>query len=59
VSNLRNAPFILSNGNVISYNGYNDTRTTLYGSGSAVELIAGSNDNNGEKSGVYIIKNVI
>ena len=59
VSTVRNAPFILSNGNVISYNGYDATRTTLYGSGSAVELIAGSNDNSGQYSGVYIIKNVI
>lgn len=59
VSTTRNAPFILSNGNVISYNGYDATRTTLYGSGSAVELITGLNENFYYYSGVYLIKNVI
>lgn len=59
LSNTRLAPFILTNGNLISYNGYNDTRTTLYGSGSIVEYIHGSNiGNSAGPSGNYIIKNV-
>lgn len=59
VATTRNAPFIISNGNVISYNGYDATRTTLYGSGSAVEIITGFNTPQSVRSGMYIIKNVI
>lgn len=55
----RELMFILNNGNVISYRGYNSTRTTLYGSGSAAQIIAGWNqDEIAEHSGVYLIKNV-
>jgi alpha-tubulin suppressor-like RCC1 family protein len=59
VATTRNTPFIISNGNVISYNGYDATRTTLYGSGSAVEIITGTNESQTYRSGVYIRKNVI
>lgn len=59
VGTSRNAAFILKNGNLISYNGYDSTRTTLYGSGSVVEYIHGSNINNlSNYTGNYIIKNV-
>ncbi len=58
VSTIRNLPFILSNGNVISYNGYNDTRTNLYTGGGAVEFIGMFNSNQNIRNGNYIIKYV-
>lgn len=58
LSTQRIAAFITKNGNLVSYNGYDATRTTLYGSGSAVEYIHGFNEiNGGDYTGNYLIKN--
>lgn len=58
LTTTRNMPIILTNGNLITYNGYNSTRTDLYTSGYVTDYITHYNINGGNGNGNWIIKNI-